>query len=292
VSARVHYVQFEVPKKSGGTRVLSAPHKTLKQAQQWVLEHIVARLPAEPAAHGFLAGKSVLTNAQPHVGQAIVINLDLEGFFPNITFPRVRSVFQRAGYSPAAATILALLCTECPRRTVQYDGQPYHVALGPRGLPQGACTSPGLSNQVARRLDKRLSGLARKLGLNYTRYADDLTFSGGAELQDKVGYVMARVRHIAEDEGFAVHEKKSRVQRRNSAQSVTGLVVNDKPGVRRAEVRRIRAILHRAQREGLDFQNREKRPNYRAWLEGKIAWISMSRPEVGAKLKAQLQSLR
>src|SRR5439155_1276785 len=137
--------------------------------------------------------------------------LDLEDFFPSITFPRVRSVFQRLGYSPAVATVLALLCTECPRRPVEYAGQVYHVAIGPRGLPQGACTSPGLSNQVARRLDKRLCGLAEKLGLTYTRYADDMTFSGGDEVNARVGYLMARVRHVAEDEGFAVNVKKSGV---------------------------------------------------------------------------------
>src|SRR4029077_10406034 len=121
---------------------------------------------------------SVVSNAQAHTRRALVVNLDLENFFPSIAFPRVRSVFQRRGYSPAVATILALLGTECPRRLVQYDGKRYWVATGPRGLPQGACTSPALSNQVARRLDKRLGGLANKLGLAYTRYADDLTFSG------------------------------------------------------------------------------------------------------------------
>ena len=92
------------------------------------------------------------------------MNLDLEGFFPSIGFPRVRKVFAGLGYSPAVATILALLCTECPRRAVVYDGVRYHVAIGPRGLPQGACTSPGLSNQVARRLDRRLGGLAASSG--------------------------------------------------------------------------------------------------------------------------------
>jgi retron-type reverse transcriptase len=217
--------------------------------------------------------------------------MDLEGFFPNITFPRVRSVFQRLGYSPAAATILALLCTECPRRPVEYAGKVYHVATGPRGLPQGACTSPGLSNQVARKLDKRLGGLARKLGLTYTRYADDLTFSGDGELKQRVGYLMARIRHIAQEEGFAVNEKKSRVLRRSAAQVVTGLVVNDRPGVSRREVRRLRAILHRARTEGLEQQNRENRPNFRAWLLGKIAYVSMARPEIGARLRREFDGL-
>jgi retron-type reverse transcriptase len=291
VASRVHYVSFTVPKRSGGTRLLSAPHRTLAKAQRWILTNLLNRLPVESPAHGFLSGRSIVTNAGPHAGKAVVVNLDLEDFFPSITFFRVRHVFARLGYSPAVATVLALLCTECPRRTVTYAGQAYHVAVGPRGLPQGACTSPALSNQVARRLDRRLGGLARKLGLTYTRYADDLTFSGGVELNGQVGYVMACVRHVAEDEGFGVNAKKSRVQRRNRAQEVTGLVVNERPGVCRREVRRLRAILHHARREGLDAQNREGRPNFRAWLEGKIAYVGMVRPEVGARLRAELAAL-
>jgi len=291
VATRVHYVSFTVPKKSGGTRTLSAPHRTLAAAQRWILANVINDLPVELPAHGFLPGRSIVTNATPHASKGIVVNLDLENFFPSITFPRVRSVFHRLGYSPAVATILALLCTECPRKQVTYAGQVYHVAVGPRGLPQGACTSPGLSNQVARRLDKRLGGLGQKLGLAYTRYADDLTFSGGDELNARVGYLMARVRHIAEDEGFAVNVKKSRVQRRNAAQCVTGLVVNDRPGVSRQTVRRLRAILHQARREGLDAQNRAGRPDFRGWLEGMIAYVGMVRPEVGAKLRAELQAL-
>jgi retron-type reverse transcriptase len=280
-----------VPKKSGGTRTLSAPHRTLADAQQWILDNIVGRLPVETSAHGFLPRRSILTNAQPHCRKAVVVNLDLENFFPAITFPRVRRVFEKVGYSPAVATILALLCTECPRRVVEYDGKVYHVALGPRGLPQGACTSPGLSNQVARRLDRRLAGLATKLGLTYTRYADDLTFSGNGELQNRVGYLLARVRHIAQDEGFAINGQKTRILRRNTVQEVTGLVVNDRPGVNRREVRRLRAILHRARFEGLERQNRQNHPHFVSWLRGKIAYVSMVRPEVGARLREELMRL-
>ncbi len=291
VATRVHYVSFTVPKKSGGTRTLSAPHRKLAAAQEWIFENIISRLSYPEPAHGFIPGRSTLTNAQPHCGKAVVLNMDLEGFFPSIGFLRVRSVFHRLGYSPAVATILALLCTECPRQQVVYDGKPYHVAIGPRGLPQGACTSPGLSNQVARRLDKRLGGLAIKLGLTYTRYADDLSFSGNEELESHIGYLLARVRHIAQEEGFAVNEKKSRVLRRNAMQRVTGLVVNDRPGVARKQVRRLRAILHRARTEGLDAQNREGRPNFRAWLQGMIAYVSMVRAEVGIRLKEQLRAI-
>ena len=292
VVTRTHYIQFSVPKKSGGTRTLSAPHQRMAKAQKWILLEILSKLPTEDPAHGFIVQRSILTNAQQHVGRDIVVNMDLEGFFPSITFPRVRSVFHRAGYSPAVATILALLCTECPRQTVQLSGQTLHVATGPRGLPQGACTSPAISNQVARRLDKRLLGMAKKNGLTYTRYADDLTISCQNEMKDHVGRIMARVRHLAEEEGFKVNESKSRIQRRNTAQMVTGLVVNEKPGVPRAEVKRLRAILHRAQTEGLEAQNRDNHPNFAAWVDGMIAYISMSKPDVGDKLRKQLQSVR
>jgi hypothetical protein len=245
-------------------------------------------LPVDPAAHGFATGRSILTNAQAHIGRAVLINLDLADFFPSIHLVRVRSVFVRLGYSGAVATLLALLCTECPRREVRYDGKTYFVATGARGLPQGACTSPALANQVAGRLDRRLAGLARKLNLAYTRYADDLTFSSAEPITQRIGYLMARVRHIARDEGFTVNENKSRVLKRNTAQIVTGLVVNDKPTLRRREIRRLRAILHRAAKEGLDRQNRAGHPHFVAQLRGKIALLHMVRPELAAKLNGQL----
>ena len=289
VATRLHYIHFTVPKKSGGTRVLSAPHKSMALAQKWILTEILNKLPLEEPAHGFVMGRSILTNATPHVGKAVIINLDLESFFPSITWRRVRSVFWRLGYSPCVATILALICTECPRQPVTYDGKVYYVATGPRGLPQGACTSPALSNQVARKLDKRLGGLSRKMGTTYTRYADDLTISGDATLNEKVGYVLARVRHISENEGFVVNEKKTRVLRKNTAQLVTGIVVNEKPSLRRETLRRMRAILHQATKEGLDKANREERPNFRAWLHGMISYVHMVRPELGGPMLQQYQ---
>jgi RNA-directed DNA polymerase len=291
VATRTHYVRFSVPKKCGGTRTLSAPHKTLAWTQRWIFNNILKRLPVNSAAHGFVTGRSIVSNARPHADRAVLINFDLADFFPSVPFPRVRSLFQRLGYSGAVATLLALLCTECPRREVRYDGRTYFVATGPRGLPQGACTSPALANQVARRLDRRLAGLAKKLNLVYTRYADDLTLSSAEPMNERIGYLMARVRHIAEDEGFTINEKKSRVLRKNSAQIVTGLVVNDKPTLPRREIRRLRAILHRAAREGLDRQNRAGHPHFVAQLQGKIALLHMIRPELAAKFGAQLAAL-
>ncbi|MGB7324060.1 MAG: reverse transcriptase family protein [Rubripirellula sp.] len=291
VATRTHYVRFEIPKRSGGTRQLSSPHKLLATAQRWILDEILNKLPVEDSAHGFVRDRDILTNAIPHVGKDVVLNMDLENFFPSISFPRVRQVFKGIGYSPAVATILALLCTESPRRLVTYAGQQYLVASAPRGLPQGACTSPAISNQVAKRLDRRMQGLAQKFGVTFTRYADDMTVSGGSDLTDRIGYMIAKVRHIAEDEGYVVNQSKTRVLRRNTAQIVTGLVVNDKPTVSRSQLRRIRAILHRAKHDGLASQNREQHPNFRAWLQGMIAFIAMTRPEMAKDFLTQLQSV-
>src|SRR6185503_19510354 len=296
-STTSHYVRFQIPKKSGGKRDIWAPQPKLAAAQAWILENILSRIPVGPTAHGFVPGRSTVTNAAPHVKRAIVVNVDLKDFFPTITFPRARGIFESLGFSPAVATLFALLCTEAPRREVEYSGKKYFVATGPRALPQGACTSPALSNLAAWTLDRRLGGVAAKLGWTYTRYADDLTFSGdtlvpkGEKNPKSVGWLLARTRHVCEAEGFEVNEQKIRVQRRNTAQTVTGVVVNEKPSTSRAERRKLRAILHHARFEGLEKQNRIGHANYVAWLQGHVAYVSMVNPEQGRKLKVRLDAL-
>jgi RNA-directed DNA polymerase len=283
---RPHYVYFEVPKRSGGMRLLAAPHAKLAQAQQWILARVLEQLPVETEAHGFVKGRSTVTNAAPHVGRDVVINLDLSDFFPSITFKRVRGVFRKLGYSEAVATIMALLCTEAPRRAVEYDGRRYWVAVGERALPQGACTSPALSNQIARKLDRRLRGMCARHGWSYTRYADDLSFSAPPEKTGEAPMLLARVRHIVEAEGFKINPRKGRVQRASSRQAVTGIVVNKRLALPREEARRLRAILHGAREVGLAAQNREGIPHFEAWLRGKIAYLAMvDRPRGLAYLK-------
>ncbi len=280
-----HYVRFHVPKKSGGHRQLASPHHKLAATQRWILDHILRPLPTHDAAHGFVTGRSTVTNAAPHVGRQIVVNVDLQDFFPSISFYRAEGMFRARGFSPAVATILALLCTECPRDTVQLAGQTYYPAIGPRALPQGACTSPAISNLICVQLDKRLNGIARRLGWVYTRYADDMTFSASGEAGHAVGYLLARIRHICQDEGFQLNGRKTRVQRPNVRQSVTGIVVNDKPSVPRATVRRLRAILHQARRTGLAAQNRDRLPHFEQWLQGMIAYVEMVDPPKGEQLR-------
>jgi RNA-directed DNA polymerase len=288
---RAHYVQFDVPKKTGGVRRLAAPKPQMARAQRWILENILTWMNIHDAAHGFVADRSTLTNAKPHEKQDIVINVDLENFFPSITFQRVRGIFEQVGYSGQVATILALLCTESPRHEVEHDGKKLWVAVGPRALPQGACTSPALSNRVCVRLDRRLTALAKRHGWTYTRYADDLTLSASGDACQQLARIKDGVNKIVADEGFKVHPKKQRVLRQSARQEVTGVVVNAGAHVPRTELRRLRAILHDANQFGLDIANREKRADFAAWLRGKIAYVQMIDPIKGQAMMEKLDEI-
>jgi hypothetical protein len=279
-ATRIHYYRFTIPKRDGGERPIWAPMARLKQAQRWILRHIVERLPIHGAAHGFVAARSILTNAQVHTNSAIVVRIDLKDFFPTVTLRRVRGVFRKAGYREQIATLLALLCTEAPREVVEHEGKNFYVALGPRCLPQGAPTSPGITNTLCLRLDQRLTGLAKKLGWRYTRYADDLTFSLPADHAGppKLGGLMGGVQRIVDAEGFTIHPDKSVVARTGSRQKVTGLVVNGDlgPRVPRKLRRQLRAALHNRQ------QGREPREPDAA-LIGQAAFVYMTDPKLGSK---------
>jgi retron-type reverse transcriptase len=286
----VHYHRYEVPKKTGGMRAISAPKPELAAAQRWVLENILERLPTEPPAHGFVPGRSIVTCAAPHVGRAVVLNMDVRDFFPSITFRRVKGLFKSLGYSEHVATVLGLLCTEPPRLHVEVNERDYHVALGERMVPQGACTSPAITNLICRDLDRRLAGIARRRGFAYTRYADDLTFSG--EDPRAVGGFLSLVRAILQDEGLEEHDQKTRVMRRGRRQQVTGVTVNDRMGADRRYIRELRAILYNAARYGLDSQNREGHPHFEAYLRGRIEFVSMVDPRRRPQLEALLARAR
>lgn len=285
-AAAVHYHRYEIAKKSGGARCISAPKPTLVWAQRWVLLEVLRKLHPEPEAHGFVPGRSIVTNAAPHAGRAVVVNLDLKDFFPSITFRRVKGLFHKLGYGEHVATLLALLCTEPPRVPAVVDGKRYHVALGARVLPQGACTSPDITNALCRRLDRRLAGLARRHGFAFTRYADDLTFSGDAPRA--VGRLLRDVRSIVRSEGLTEHPTKTHVMRRGGRQEVTGLTVNERPAVSRSELRTLRAILHNAARLGLESQNREGHPDFAAHLRGRVEFACMVDPDRAPALRSAL----
>lgn len=177
VATNLSYSHFTIAKRNSTARQIWSPIPRLKFVQRWVLHNILNNLTTHGAAHGFVRGKSIVTNAAVHSNSELLIKLDVKDFFPSVSWRRVKGVFRHAGYPEQIATLLALLCTESPRQVVQQDGVTYYVALGDRALPQGAPTSPALTNIVCLNLDRRLTGLAEKLGLRYSRYADDLTFS-------------------------------------------------------------------------------------------------------------------
>lgn len=264
-----HYVTFAIPKRSGGERLIHAPKKKLKAVQRAVLEQLVSKLPVHPAAHGFVPERSVATNAAPHVGRAVVVKLDLKDFFPSVTFQRVRGLLIACGYGYPVAATLAALVTESERQRVEVDGQVLHVPVGPRVCVQGAPTSPGLCNALVRRMDGRLSGVARSLGFTYTRYADDLAFS--SDDVTKVDALIRRATRVINAEGFTVNGEKTRVMRRGNAQRVAGVTVNTARGLSRKERRALRAELHREKTKGAT-------PEQRAATTGKLAYLHMLNP--------------
>ena len=234
VDTGTHYHRWLVPKRDGSPRLISAPKPELKAAQRWILREITEHLPVHGAAHGFVAGRSIATNARVHAGARVIVKLDIRGFYPTVTMRRVKGLLRRAGLGEQVATVMALLATESPRQEVVTHGRTHFVATGPRSLPQGAPTSPSITNALCLRLDCRLSGLARKLGCRYTRYADDLTFSWHGEATSQVGALLRGARTIVRAEGFELHTRKTRVMRAGARQKVTGLVVNQAPAARPA----------------------------------------------------------
>lgn len=293
VARTTHYRRFALPKKTGGERIISAPMPRLKRAQYWVLDQLLAKVPCHEAAHGFLAGRNIVSNAAPHCGQAVVINLDLKDFFPSIGYPRIKGVFAGLGYGEDVASVLALLCSENACDELQVDGERFYVGGKGRDrvLPQGAPTSPMLTNILCRKLDRRLAGLARKLGFAYTRYADDLTFSASGEAAQSVGRLLRQVHHVLEDEGFVPHPDKQRVMRAGSRQEVTGVVVNQQPAASREQRRALRAALHRARTGGLDSARWQGEPATRERLLGYAQFVQMVNPRQGATLLAQARAL-
>jgi RNA-directed DNA polymerase len=235
-------------------------------------------------------GRGTHTFAHAHTGSAVLVSMDLRAFFSSITAARIHGLFRGIGYpEPVAHTLTALTTTRTPAHILRAAPDPYLAALLRQPhLPQGAPTSPALANLCAFRLDRRLSGLADRLGLNYARYADDLAFSGTLS-NGGIDRLVAFAGHIVHEEGFRVHPHKTRVRRQSQRQSLTGLVVNALPAVPREDYDRLRAILHNAATRGLAAANRDGHPNFAAHLAGRVAWMSHRHPSRAAKLNHLLE---
>jgi hypothetical protein len=299
-----NYRYLVLERAGRAARLVERPKHRLKTLQRCILHTILDEIPLGDAAHGFVHGRSAITHAAYHSGQDVLLSLDLQSFFASISAARVYGIFRMAGYPEAVAHVLAGLATNavpadvwstvpCPRH------DPLAVAayalLGRRlrtaHLPQGAPTSPALANLAAFTLDRRLTGLAARFEARYSRYADDLTFSGGSRLIAAVPRLRAAATTIVRGEGFTVNERKSRLVTQAGSQRTCGLVVNAGPNVARSEYDQLKAILRNCELHGVESQNRAGVPDFRAHLLGRIGWIAATNPNRGRRLRERFDRI-
>jgi RNA-directed DNA polymerase len=288
-----HYTYQRLAKKAGRFRLLEIPKPRLKAIQRRLLHEILDRIPPHAAVHGFRRGCSVLTYVAPHAGQAMVLHFDLQDFFPSVRSSRIHALFRTAGYPVPVARLLTGLCTNStpPEERAFGDRVRDEMYRSPH-LPQGAPTSPALANLCAYLLDCRLAGLAESIGANYSRYADDLAFSGDERLERCARRFQVAVCRIALEEGFTLQTRKSRFMRQGVRQQLAGVVVNAHPNVRREEHDRLKAILCNCVRHGPTSQNRDGHADFRSHLAGRIAYVAMLNPPRGARLRAWFDRIR
>lgn len=294
----LHLYRYQwVSRPSAVPRLLEAPTPLLRAVLRRTLEHVLRWVPVHPAAHGFVRGRSALTNAAAHVGADTVVCLDLRTFFATVTAARVNGLFREMGYPEAVAWTLTSLCTHqtpaqvLTRMPAGGDSSARHrlrAQLRARHLAQGAPTSPALANLACFTLDRRLTGYAATADLTYTRYADDLAFSGR---NVKAASLIRIATVIVQEEGFAMNTAKTRVQNAHQRQEVTGLVTNERLGVPREYHDQLRAVLHDARLHGVEVANRSGHPHFRAHLDGRVGWVESVNPDRGRRLRAVFEAI-
>jgi RNA-directed DNA polymerase len=235
------YRVFEIKKKNGGNRTISEPLPVLKKIQRWILDEILSKCKEEIYAKGYVRGKSIKDSGRFHVNKDVVLTVDIKNFFPSIDFSKVYLVFKKLGYSKKVSFFLTRL--SCLNN----------------GLPQGAPTSPTLSNLIMKRCDRRIGGFCLGRGIMYTRYADDLTFSGNFE----PGLVINFIKAVLVDDGFELNETKIRALRRCQSQRVHGFVVNEKIQAQRKIRRKLRQDVYYIEKFGINH-HLEKNEIYKA----------------------------
>jgi RNA-directed DNA polymerase len=293
-----NYTYRFVTKRNGAPpRLIEAPKAKVKALQRRILMEILNLAPVHASAHGFVLGRSCLTGAHLHAGEHVVVCADLKDFFPSIRAGRVHGLFRSFGYPHAVARLLTGLCTTATPPSIfrrqeglAHDWRSRKVYSAPH-LAQGAPTSPALANLCAWRLDQRYAALAESMGGRYTRYADDLAFSGDADFARKTNALIAASQDIARDEGFAINAAKTRVMRRTGQQRITGVVVNDHNNIDRRTFDQLKAILNNCRKRGPDSENRERHADFRAHLDGRVGWVEQVNPHRGAKLRARFNAI-
>lgn len=298
-SALQHYLYRWVAKRSGGLRLIEIPKLRLREIQRKILRQLLDRVPPHPAAHGFRRAHSCLSHAALHVGKPVLVRMDLKHFFPSIPAARIHALFSKLAYSHNVAGLLARLCSHrtpsrvytAPQIRQQLPVQDREM-LRARHLTQGSPSSPAIANLCAYRLDLRLDALAKSLNATYSRYADDLAFSGDGELARALQRFHVQVGAIALEEGFAINTLKTRVMRAGVRQQLTGIVVNQHANIPRKEFDTLKAILTNCIRHGPDSQNRAQHRDFAAYLTGKVVYVQMVNPQRGGRLRGLLDQIQ
>lgn len=289
-SERTHnYSRFKILKKRGGFRVIHSPIRDIKYLQRWILKNILLKIDSHQSSNGFDPKDSIKKNALKHTGKDALLKMDLQRFFDSINEKRIYGIFYSMGYHPNLSVSLAKICTILPDSEFKSSFKKDETKLKNKilnseegFLPQGAPTSPKLANLVSRKLDNRLNGLASKNKVDYTRYADDLTFSGEEKTLRKIKSV---INHIILDENFFVNHKKSRIYKRGMPLLVTGVSVhNNKVTVPKKKKKEIEFHLYHCVENGVINhmkKNNIRNRNYKDWLLGNISFIYSIEPDVG-----------
>lgn len=227
---RKHYHNVELPKKSGGTRTLSVPDELLKSIQRRITEVLLVSMPVSGYAKAYHYGSSTTRNAKPHVGKNIVLKLDILHFFDSVRYSTVKNLaFPREIYGENLRILLTMLC--------------YYKD----GLPQGAPSSPAISNIIFYGFDEKIGRWCQKRNISYTRYCDDMTFSGDFCPEDVIPFVKSELKKL----GFLLNEQKTRIQHPFQRQKVTGIVVNEKLSIPGEDRRKLRQELYYCQKYGI-----------------------------------------
>lgn len=285
-----------IAKANGNPRMLEIPPEPLRVLQRRLLHRVLDQVSPHDAAHGFVRGRSVHTHAAPHVSRALVIRLDLADFFPSISGARVFLLLRALGYDVHMANLLTAMCvTQQTRaalrvamRSASFDQlSAANERFGVNHLPQGAPTSPAIANLCAFALDVRLRAWADAFGASYTRYADDLVFSGDAVFAARYREFIVTARAIIAAEGWRLNTNKTRVMRDSVRQSFTGLVVNERLNVPREAFDTLKARVHRFATRGRATTDAADEC---AVLLGHIAWLAQAHPARAAKLRAKLEA--
>ncbi len=286
------YKFYQIKKKNGkGFRQIVAPFNNLRVIQQYINEEILSKIPLHESATGFTKGKSILNNALPHKNKKAILKLDLLKYFDSIYERRVYGIFKSIGYAKNLSYDLAILTTvELPQeylKTFEEKELKSYREIVPKiscVLPQGAPTSPTLSNLILRRLDLRLSKLAEKLKVDYSRYADDITFSGEVENLPKIKLL----RYIIRDEGLNINWKKVGIYKKGRRQIVTGLTVSNDVHIHRNFKKEVKKHIYGCSNFGVEnhlkFMKLENIHLYKEWLLGKIYYINSIEPETAKKM--------